>query len=224
MDIFKTVQDVTLQSHLLKHLLPITPRASLFRSRLALAFLYQDPSPLDTGPEHLLDLEHITAQLDGPRFDVSRKSELSGKLDYWSFSSLISILSAAIDCGTTATTHASPSSSQKAAEDNFNRDVDHLAERVKAMFSSIHDSGASHLKRTEAKESLQVLHYRLIYAVRTRERPKKSWFVSSKGMEDWRGVERSKDTMERWVVSGKEAASAGARQEETGARSSPEKE
>ena len=196
---------------------------SLFRSRLALAFLYHDESPLGVPPEHLLNLKRIAAQLDDPRFDTSRKAEMNGELDYWSFSSLIAILNAAIDSSastTLSTSDSRPSSPKtaarkKAAEEQFNTDVDHLADRIKALFSSIQDSGASHLKRTEAKESLQVLYYRLIYAVRTKQRPIKSWFSHKGGeLESWSGVQKSRDTMERFVERGKKNSKGAEAQEE----------
>ena len=40
------------------------------------------------------------------------------------------------------------------------------------MFTQIVDSGASHMRRTEAKEILEGFHSRLIYAVRTTRKPK----------------------------------------------------
>ena len=47
------------------------------------------------------------------------------------------------------------------------------------MFTAMADSGASHLKRAEAKEKFEALYYRLIYAVRTRPRPKMDIFGDS---------------------------------------------
>ncbi len=40
------------------------------------------------------------------------------------------------------------------------------------MFTQIIDTGASHMRRTEAKEILEAFHSRLLYAVRTRRKPK----------------------------------------------------
>jgi hypothetical protein len=97
------------------------------------------------------------------------------------------VLDCAIGCGTLA----DPTAMSPKAEAKFNRRVDTLANRIKAIFSSIHDSGASHLKRTEAKENLQAVHSRLIFSVRTKERPKRSWFQSDT---------REKDLMKRHFV------------------------
>ena len=40
------------------------------------------------------------------------------------------------------------------------------------MFTQIVDAGASHKRRTEAKEVLEAFHSRLLYAVRTKRKPK----------------------------------------------------
>ena len=40
------------------------------------------------------------------------------------------------------------------------------------MFTSIVDTGASHMTRTEAKDVLEAFHARLVYAVRTKQKPK----------------------------------------------------
>lgn len=40
------------------------------------------------------------------------------------------------------------------------------------MFTQIVDTGASHMQRTEAKATLEAFHSRLLYAVRTKLKPK----------------------------------------------------
>ena len=44
------------------------------------------------------------------------------------------------------------------------------------MFTSIVDTGASHMTRTEAKDVLEAFHARLVYAVRTKQKPKTMLF------------------------------------------------
>lgn len=58
------------------------------------------------------------------------------------------------------------------SEASFNKAVDRLAHRVHTMFTSIVDTGASHMTRTEAKDVLGAFHARLVYAVRTKQKPK----------------------------------------------------
>lgn len=54
-----------------------------------------------------------------------------------------------------------------------------LAQKINAMFASIVDTGASHMKRTDAKEVLEAFHSRLLYAVRTEPKPKSMMFGDS---------------------------------------------
>lgn len=223
MGLYKTIPELTLQNQLLQQIIPVTPRISLFRIRLALAFLYQDPSPLDKPKDHIIDLRRIRSQIYGPRFDVTRRHVDSGSdddkdaekvkkeedkdvktkedkkpekntpppLDYHSFAALTSIVDIAIDAGTILDT----ATFDNKTENRFNRHVDRLADVIKALFTSIQDSGASHLKRVEAKECLQALHFRLLYGVRTKEKPKKSFFEIGSAKQR----ERQRMAMEGWV-------------------------
>jgi hypothetical protein len=139
-------------------------------------------------------LKRITLQLHDERFDVNRHKASKGpKFDFWELAALTSVLDAAID--SVAGRDGFP---DKKTEAQFNQEVDVLADRIKAIFTSIQDSGASHLKRTEAKEGLQALHYRLIYGVRTKPRPKKAWFEPS-AAGDWDGLQRTQAAMDDFL-------------------------
>jgi hypothetical protein len=91
------------------------------------------------------------------------------------------------------------SPSLRTEEIAFNRKIDKLADRIQAIFASIADTGASHLRRTEAKEALQALRYKLLYAVRTEPRPKKSVFGGRDG-EEYRAELRSKGFMVQFLA------------------------
>ncbi|GAD97864.1 hypothetical protein AOR_1_154094 [Paecilomyces variotii No. 5] len=192
---FQTVQDAILQSRLLTHILPTSSWIALWRCRLATAFLLQDPSPLDEPPEDILNLKRITGVLRQKRFDVKLHKGKNQDYDYWELGAVTSLLNVAIDFG-----RSTPTFSDKEAETTFNADVDALADRVKKIFTSIEDSGASHLKRTETKERLEALHYRIVYSVRSRPPPKKSFFGSS-GLDDWNGISRSGSLMDKFLSS-----------------------
>jgi len=143
---------------------------------------------------NMFDLKRITLQLHGDRFDVNRHKKPRGStFDFWALTALTSVLDTAIDSVT-----GRDGFPDRKAEAQFNQDVDVLADRIKAIFSSIQDSGASHLKRTEAKEGLQALHYRLIYGVRTKPRPKKFWFGSSEPGE-WDELKQSEAVMDKFL-------------------------
>lgn len=75
----------------------------------------------------------------------------------------------------------------RAEVDAFNAQVDNLADKIHDLFTSIADAGASHLKKTEAKDALQALHNRLLLAVRTKVRRKKHVFeTNTLSLDAWR--------------------------------------
>ncbi|KKA23896.1 hypothetical protein T310_2080 [Rasamsonia emersonii CBS 393.64] len=207
---FNTIQDVALQSQLLKHILPASSWIALFRCRLAVAFFIRDPSPLTEPPDAVLDLRRITHHLRDKRFDVKLyKDKRRGGYDYAELGATTSLLNVIIDLG-----RITPTFPDKEAENNFNADVDALAERIKRIFSAIEDSGASHLRRTEAKQSLEALHYRIVYSVRSKPPPKKSFFGPA-GPEDWSGIGRSGSFMEKFLATKRDRAQGA---EDTGSR------
>jgi hypothetical protein len=196
--VFNTVQDVSFQSQLLKHILPTTSWIALLRCRLATAFFIRDASPLEESADNVLDLKRITRHLRDHRFDVKHhKARNSGGYDYSGLGAITSLLNIAIDLG-----RLTPTFRDKEAENDFNAHVDGLAERVKRIFSAIEDSGASHLKRTETKQSLEALHYRIVYSVRSKPPPKKSFFGVA-GPEDWNGLSRSGSFMDKFLSNGR---------------------
>lgn len=171
----------------------------MIRCRLAVAFLLKDPSPLDEPADAVLDLKRITNLLRDKRFDIKYyKAKGQGEYDYWELGALTSLLNIAIDAG-----RSTPTFADKEAEIKFNADADALADQVKKIFTSIQDSGASYLKRTETKESLEALHYRIVYSVRSKPPPKKSFFGSS-GLDSWEGISRSGSLMDRYLSSKKD--------------------
>jgi hypothetical protein len=166
----------------------------LFRCRLATAFLLQDISPLTELPDVLLNVKRITHFLRDKRFDVKLFKRFGqGGYDYSELGAITSLLNIVIDLGRTT-----PTFSDKESERSFNADVDALADRIKKIFSSIEDTGASHLRRTEAKQSLEALHYRIVYSVRSKPPAKKSLFGSS-GLDDWDGIGNSGSLMNKFL-------------------------
>lgn len=92
--------------------------------------------------------------------------------DYHELAALMSMLDVAIDNGISMDMdHTDP-----AGEQEFNADVDALAQRIKGLWSNINDSGASFISRIDAKEVMEGVRHRLMYAVRTKPKPKCSMF------------------------------------------------
>ena len=69
-------------------------------------------------------------------------------------------------------------------EKAFNLAVDNLAHTLKQLFTSITDSGASHMRRTECKDGMERVYYRLIYGVRTKLRGRAGQRVGLFGTEE----------------------------------------
>ncbi|QMW45000.1 hypothetical protein G4B11_008420 [Aspergillus flavus] len=169
---YETIKDAVFQSRLLTHILPTSSWIAMLRCRLAVAFLTSDPSSLAEEPDVMGYLRRIIDVLKDKRFDVKRyKMKGQPEYDYGELMAITTVLNIAIDSGWSGVDFSS-----KDAEREFNSEVDALADRIKRIFTSIEDSGASHLKRTLAKEALEALHYRIIYSVRTKPRPKRSIF------------------------------------------------
>jgi hypothetical protein len=138
----------------------------LFRARLAASFLINDESILAEPATDVLNLKRITQHLRGAHFGSKlHQAKSSNNYDYSELKATTSLLNIVIDVDRTSIEFPS-----KEAESQFNTDVDALADRVKRIFSAIEDSGASHLKRTEAKQSLEALHYRIVFSVRSKPR------------------------------------------------------
>lgn len=186
---------MTFQSKLLEHILPSSKRTSLFRCRLAVAFLIGTPSPLiDEVSDEVLDLTRITRHLRNAGIELAlHKEKRTGDFDYASLAATTSLLNIAIDVGRTALRFP-----DKATEARFNADVDALAERIRRIFRAIEDSGASHLRRTETKQSLEAMHYRIIYSVRSKPPPKKSFFGRG-NIDNWSGMKKSGELMDSYL-------------------------
>ncbi|KAJ5367931.1 uncharacterized protein N7496_007691 [Penicillium cataractarum] len=169
--VFETIKDPQFQSRLLQQILPTSTWVSLLRYRLAVSFLLQDPSPLTEPPEVVLGLRRITDLLvRDERFQVKKHR---GNSDY-DYGDLIAIALQLEVCINSALFDLKYR--QADTEVKFNKAIDQLAAQIKKIFTSIEDTGASHLQRMLAKDALETLHYRMIYSVRSKAPPKKTLF------------------------------------------------
>jgi hypothetical protein len=206
-DLGSCVKDPTLQAQLLRHMLCTSPVTAYTRIQLAHRFLFGPNSSSESDlTSWSIDINALTHYLDTGPFDTTVRSP-SKRPDYTNMTALTYILDVAIADGGPPTSFGS-----RAEEIAFNRKVDKLADRIQAIFASIADTGASHLRRTEAKEVLQALRYRLLYAVRTEPRPKKNVFGGRDG-EEYRAEERSKGFMTKFLAQKKDKSSQEAGQQ-----------
>lgn len=171
--LFNSVVDSSLRAECLRHIAPINPRTSLFRHRLASSFLLNKRSPLSEPPSQLASIVRVEARLSSKYFDPARSKTSSKKqFDWERLAALTSILSVVVD-GLTLNGTIFPS---KEAKKEYNASIDNLVLRIKGIITAIDDAGASHLKRTEAKEALHVLEERIRLGVRTEPKRRKDIF------------------------------------------------
>ena len=198
LNLFSTISDSHLQAMLLNHIMPYHYCAP-FRVNLATAFLLKDASALENPLNDAVDLEQLSTHLTHTRFciETHRAKRKVQNFDYAELRALTTVLDVAIDSGRSVSRFASHD-----AEKSFNAQVDVLADRIKTIFTAIEDRGASHMRRTEAKEGLEALYYRVVFSVRTRPPPKKAVFGGSES--EWDGIERSEALMDKFLASRKE--------------------
>jgi len=193
-DLGTCLKDPTLQAQLLSHMLSTSSVAAFTRIQLAHQFLLGTNSSSESNlASWSIDINALIRYLDSGPFDTTIRSP-SKRPNYTNMAALTYILDVAIADG------GPPLSPRLRTEEiAFNRKIDKLADRIQAIFASIADTGASHLQRTEAKEALQALRYKLLYAVRTEPRPKKNVFGGRDG-EEYRAELRSKGYMAQFLA------------------------
>lgn len=167
--IYSFVKDSTLRLQMLQNIPSSSPQLSILRRRLALAFFFENEDYLCKASEDVIDMKAIARQLRKPRFKIRNDT------DYTELAALIAILNIGFDNG-----NPPLPGSDKQTSDHFNRQIDSLSDCIHAMLSHIVDTGASHMKRTQAKQVLGLFHSKLLYDIRTKPKPKTMMFESSK--------------------------------------------
>ena len=173
-----------LQAQLLSHLMPTSTAACHLRVQLAHVSLMGLESHALTRESSAITFVDLLTNLvkTSPDFDNSARN--ARKLNYGHLRAHAMILDTAISDGNRRAAFAGRSD-----EAAFNTSVDALADAIKARYSSISDSGASHISRTEAKDALTAVYWRVLMAVRTKPRPKKHIFDSNGQLRDAKELE-----------------------------------
>jgi len=104
--------------------------------------------------ENLVRLNRFTNELLN-----TRQYSINKDTDYVGLQSLLHIMDLAIDSGATT---------GDVSEND--REVDALVDIVKRMFSKIVDTNAQNLRRTEVKDILERMQFRLAFSVRSRQK------------------------------------------------------
>lgn len=165
--------------------LPVhTPRTHLFRRRLALSYLWDDPSYLTKPYADLVRISDLDKLLVRPQYEITKET------DYHDLKAHASMLDIAIDDGPTA---------REDHEDN-DGEIDILVERLRNLFGRINDTNAQNLTRTEAKDTIERLNFRLRFAVRTKV--KTQLVVDTDTGPEWVGRDGKVQTRLPWVGGG----------------------
>lgn len=166
-DLSYNIKETTLQVQFISHFMPASPSGTKFRVKLAATFLLGSSKAnkiLKPHPARPPLIALLNFVITSPTFRITPDT------DFQTLAASVALLDTIISSG------YPPSLETRADENIFNAQVDELADKVRDMFTSIADAGASHMKKTEAKDTLQALHNRILFAVRTRVRRKKHVF------------------------------------------------
>ena len=158
-----------------------SPRAHDLKRRLAMSFLFNDPSYSMQHSHNLMDLNLFIERLEDRSFDATPQT------DYRELAALTSLLDIALD---DARSTGLDLSDKKIAE-QFDDKVDTLATSIKGIIQSIGTPGAAFISKIEAKENLLLVSQRIGDTVRSRPKPKRSVFVTD---------EKRQERMDSWVV------------------------
>ena len=192
------LREPSLQAELLSHIQPTTRFSARLRICFAHQFLFGGNTLIQwDDPASRISLPRITKYVHSSGFArlVHNASRDSGSITLRATTRLLDIAIADGD--------RPPLTSARKDRTYFNHQIDDLADAVGDVCASIIDTGASHMRRTEAKEALRALHFRLLYSVRTEPRPVKNAFGVDG--DDYRAGERSKAFMTKFFMKQRQA-------------------
>jgi hypothetical protein len=173
-----------------------------------LAFALNSPRRLSSDVTNPALINHILVSLNKSSLYI-----ISPSTDYLALKATLSLLDIALDVGfsnftflqkapAVASTDVKPNARPvkrqvNEKEKEFNAGVDMIAKRVREIMAKVVDTGASHMRRTEAKSAADRMVQRLEGSVRTQTKATRDWFGN--GKED----EVSKAFMESFIGKGK---------------------
>ncbi|KAF2425814.1 hypothetical protein EJ08DRAFT_384111 [Tothia fuscella] len=190
-----------------------TQQTHSFRRRLALAFALSSPRWLNDDMTKPNIIFHILSSIsDSPVYKIRPTT------DYVVLRATLNLLDIAIDMGFTdfssqtnvksspapQTKYGMPKKEEDPRETKFNEDIDKVAQEIRAITSRIIDTGATQMRRTEAKSAADRIIQRLECAVRTKgKKPTDLFSLKPAGdsglMDSWVGKQPKKEEEEEAV-------------------------
>lgn len=173
--IFEHVQQLTFREQIVSIMTSGLPRVHDLQRRLALGFFFNNIDHCRQNSQEQMDLKRFAERLDDKEFDAGPNT------DFPQLTALIRILDIAIDDGRPMGLNLQDTENEVL----FNKDVDNLVLVIKGIMTSIGNPGAAFLSRIEAKETLELISQRVADIVRTKRKPKESWFNRRLVQDKW---------------------------------------
>ncbi|KAH6630256.1 hypothetical protein B0J18DRAFT_95008 [Chaetomium sp. MPI-SDFR-AT-0129] len=173
--LYNHTQEYTLRWNAVSAIPLLHPKLIDLRRRLALVFVYDDARRGFSSPDETFSIRSVIDRLDqADEFIVDRTNT-----DYFELLALSKLLSVAIGDGSPPADNSGPE-----AVKHYNAEVDELSQRIKFMWSNIHEQGAAYMSRLEVRVQLRDFERKLQHVVRTRPPPKEDIFGLNGAKED----------------------------------------
>jgi len=135
-----------------------------------------------------MNLDQFIRRLDDADFDTTPQK------DYRELTALVLLLDIAIDDGRSAKLELTDQETEKRYDDG----VDALVAAIKGIMRSIGNPGAAFISRIEAKEALELISQRVTDTIRSKSKPKHSWFDRNR-IKAEENLEQEKKLMSKFV-------------------------
>ena len=154
-----------------------------------MVFVFDDPRRAFSPPDATFSVRSVIDRLDqADEFIIDRTNT-----DYFELLALSEMLSVAVGDASPPAEDASPE-----AVKQFNAEVDELSQKIKVMWSNIHEQGAAYMSRLEVRVQLRDFERKLQHVVRTRRPPKEDIFGLRATSEDEIERPRQQEFMKRY--------------------------
>jgi len=161
-----------------------------------MCFYFDDVSYSRDHSHSIMDLDAFIRRLDDPDFDTNAQT------DYRELTALILLLDIAVDDARSITIDLS----DVAVERKFDETVEALGATIKNIMKMIGNPGAAFISRIEAKEVLELVSQRVSDTLRSKPKPRQTWFDKAQGkpQED---LESERRGMQSFISRAKEIGS-----------------
>jgi hypothetical protein len=169
--LFECVEQPTLRLKIVDSIPSIIPRTHDLRRRLAMCFYFDDVSYSRDHSHSIMDLNAFIRRLDDPAFNTNPQT------DYRELTALILLLDIAVDDGRSMNLDLS----HKAVQKKYDENIEELGATIKDIMRQIGNPGAAFISRIEAREVLELVSQRVSDTLRSKPKPKQTWFDRARG-------------------------------------------